>query len=506
MGHTRPQCLPLILAAITILSLTTPSSAAPEDTTADAVLGQTDFTSNGDNQGGNPSATTLSGNRGLFVDSTGRLWVADTSNNRVLSWPDADSFTNGQAADIVLGQIDFVSNQENKGNANPDATTLSGPRSVAVDANGNVYVADSGNKRILRYAPPVTSNQAAIQVFGQNDDFTTANQANGMNANAFNMGNPDGIAVDSSGHLYLADRFLHRVLVYLNPAGTDTQADIVLGQIDFTKAERNQDDNNPTPKQNSFSNPIGVGVDADGNVYVADEANNRVLRFEPPLLDNMNASRVYGQADFTGGTENNPTRGAGTMFGPVYVAVDPISGNLYVADAINNRMLEFEDPATDSIADRVFGQLGDFTTGTANQGGVSADSLSDVGGVAVDAEGHLYAGDRLNNRVLRYNIASGNGNGNGNGNDNGNDNGNANGNDNTNDNSNGNNNGNANGNENNNANDNTGDNTNDNNGGPGMDGAACGTCGEGAMMMAPLMLIGAGAFRNRRSARRRAKR
>lgn len=493
MGHIRTRSNPItVFAVLSILWIASTATAAPEDTTADAVLGQTDFTSNGDNQGGNPSATSLSGNRGLFVDSTGRLWVADSSNNRILSWPSAGSFTNGAAADIVLGQADFTSNQPNKGNANPDATTLTGPRSVAVDANGNVYVADSGNKRILRYAPPVASNQAAIQVFGQNDDFTTANQANGMNANAFNMGNPDGIAVDSNGNLYLADRFLHRVLVYLNPVGTDTQADIVLGQIDFTKAERNQDDNNPIPKQNSFNNPIGVGVDADGNVYVADEANNRVLRFEPPLTDNMNASRVYGQADFTGGTENNPTRGAGTMFGPVYVAVDPISGNLYVADAINNRVLEFEDPATDSIADRVFGQLGDFTTGTVNKGGVSADSLSDVGGVAVDANGNLYAGDRLNHRVLRYNIASGNGNGNDNGNSN----------DNSNDN---NNNGNANGNENNNANDNTGDNTNDNNGGPGMDGAACGTCGEGAMMTAPLMLLGAGAFR-RRTTRRRARR
>lgn len=507
-----------------------PARAEPENTTADAVLGQLDFTTNADNQGATPTAASLSGNRGLFVDATGRLWVADSGNNRVLSWPDAPAFMNGDPADIVLGQADFTSNQPNKGNASPDATTLADPRSVAVDADGRVYVADSGNKRILRYDPPIANNQQAVQVFGQNDDFTTANQANSMNANAFNMGNPDGIAVDAAGNLYLADRFLHRVFVYLAPATTDTQADIVLGQIDFTKVERNQNDNNPVPGQNTFNNPIGVGVDAAGNVYVADEGNHRVLRFEPPLLDNMNAARVYGQADFTGGNSNTPARSATTMNGPVYAAVDPVSGNLFVADAINNRVLEFEDPANDSTADRVFGQLGDFTTGTPNTGGVSADSLSDMAGVAVDAEGNLYVGDRLNHRVLRFDIAvdNGNNNGNANGNVNGNDNGAANGNDNgdddnDNDNANGGNT-NANGNANGNVNANGGANTNangdddddddDDNGNDNADDDGdddddlapmmpCGICGPGIPFTAPLMLAGAGLIRRQSRPRSR---
>lgn len=464
-----------VLTLLVIGTCTAVASATPEDTTADAVLGQADFVSNTANQGAAASATGLNGNRGLFVDSTGRLWVADTSNNRVVSWPDAASFNDNDPADIVLGQVDLTGDQDNKGNAAPDATSLSGPRSVVVDADGRVYVADSGNKRILRYDPPITSNQAAIQVFGQGGDFTKNDQANSMNANAFNMGNPDGIGVDADGNIYLADRFLHRVFVYLDPVGTDTQADIVIGQIDFTHVERNQNDGAPTPGQNTLNNPIAVTVDADGNVYVADEGNSRVLRFEPPLSDNMNASRVYGQANFTGGNANDPSISATSMNGPVGVAVDPVSGNLYVADAINDRVLEFEDPATDSTADRVFGQDGDFTTDVNNKGGVSADSLFDVAGVALDAEGNLFAGDRLNNRVLRYNIAVNNGNNNGN--QNNNDNGNSN--SNSNDNANGN-----------------GDNTNENGNG-GADGLMCGTCGDGAMMAAPLMMMGGGLIRRR---------
>lgn len=482
----------LAVAFCVVCASVAPAWAVPEDTTADAVIGQQDFAGSSANQGNaNGIAAGLNGNRGLFVDTTGRLWVADTSNNRVLSWPDSAAFANGDEADLVLGQADFTGIQDNRGNAAPDASTLSGPRSVAVDADGRVYVADSSNKRVLRYDPPITNGMAADAVYGQGGDFTTNTQANSANANAFNMGNPDGIAVDAGGNLYLADRFLHRVFVYLDPATTDDQADIVLGQPDFTQVQRNQDDNNPVPAANTLSNPIGVGVDADGNVYVADESNNRVLRFEPPLTDNMNASRVYGQADFSGADANQPSRSATTMNGPVYVAVDPVSGNLYVADAINMRVLEFETPATDSTADRVFGQDGDFTTGVTNKGGVSADSINDVAGVACDAEGNLYVGDRLNSRVLRYNIAADNGNGNTNDNDN----------DNNNDNGNSNDNDNSNANDNENDND---DNTNDNTDDPagGNDGL-CGVCGDGGMMMSPLMM--AAFFAMRMTTQRRRK-
>lgn len=448
--------------------------AAPEDTTADAVVGQSDFSSNNPNQGNaTPTEFTINECRGLIVDPvSGRLFVADTLNNRVVSWPDADAFMNGDAADLVFGQADFTGNMGNRGGVNPTDNTLFGPRSVAVDSAGRLYIADSLNIRILRFDPPFTNGMSAVQVFGQGGDFTTNNQANAANADANNLGNPDGIAIDADDNLYLADRFLHRVFVYLDPVNTDTTADIVIGQPDFTSVERNQNDATPTPQQNTLNNPIGVGLDAAGNLYVADEGNNRVLLFETPLANNQNATRVYGQADFTGGTANDPAISATSMNGPVYVAIDPVSGNLFVADAINNRVLEFADPRNDSTADRVFGQNGDFTTNTANNGGVSADSLSDVGGVAVDSDGNLYAGDRLNHRVLRYDAAEPDpGNGNNNDNDN----------DNTGDSD----------------NDNDADNGNDNTGGGDMTpDMPCGNCGQGGMMVMPL--IGACCYRRRR--------
>jgi uncharacterized repeat protein (TIGR01451 family) len=380
------------------------ASASPSDTTADAVLGQPGLNTNGINAGG-VSASSLQEPRGLALNTQSpRLFVADSGNNRVLSWPNPAAFSNNQAADVILGQPNAVSILENVGSLTPSAKTMANPRSVAVDSAGRLYVADSGNKRVLRFDPPFSTNQAAVQVFGQNGDFTKNDQATQLNPTADNLGNPDGIAVDTQDNLYIADRFLHRVSIYLAPAtSNNTTADLVIGQPNLTSAALNQ--NAPLPAANTLAMPIAVGLDSANNLYVADEGNNRVLLFLAPLSNNKNAVRVYGQPNFSQSISNNPTRSATTLSGPVGVAIDPATGNLFVADALNNRILEYTDPQNDSTADRVFGQFDAFTTGTVNLGGVSAGSLSDVAGVVLGTSGTLYASDRLNQRVLRYNAA-----------------------------------------------------------------------------------------------------
>jgi secreted PhoX family phosphatase len=127
-----------------------------------------------------------------------------------------------------------------------------------------------------------------------------------------------------------------------------------------------------------------------------------VLEYTAPLSTGMAASRVFGQAgSFTTAVPNNGGVSANSLSDPCGLVVDT-QGNLYVADYFNSRVLEYDTPLTDDVtADRVFGQP-DFTSRTSNNGGISANSLSFPQGVAVDVQGNLIVADSNNQRVLEY--------------------------------------------------------------------------------------------------------
>src|SRR5271169_6807980 len=134
--------------------------------------------------------------------------------------------------------------------------------------------------------------------------------------------------------------------------------------------------------------PVGVAVDSHGNLYVSDESDNRVLEFNTPLIDGTTAEMVFGQGGvFTSNGVNNGGVSASSLNGPEEIAADSISGDLYIADTGNNRVLEYNAPLTNSTANTVFGQAGSFTSNSANNGGVGANSLSGPSSVAVDGSG-----------------------------------------------------------------------------------------------------------------------
>lgn len=127
----------LLVALLASTALFAPAvvRAATLDTTADAVLGQASFTTT--SAGTTASAFAASfGPNAFAVDRSGRLFVADAYNNRVLSWPSAAAFTNGQAADLVIGQLDFTTGTPNTGGIS--AATLFTPFGVAIDVAGNL--------------------------------------------------------------------------------------------------------------------------------------------------------------------------------------------------------------------------------------------------------------------------------------------------------------------------------------------------------------------------------
>jgi len=296
---------------------------------------------------------------------------------------------------------------------------------VAVDADGNVYVADLSNNRVTEYDDPFTALTTdgqsagfiARRVFGQVDFASAAcNQSNGGfgSATAATLCGPRAVAIDNDQRLYVADSGNSRVLGYYRPLEQPV-ANIVIGQLDFLSYKCNM---GGAPSASSLCLPAGVAADGSGNLYVGDQNNNRVLEYDAPRNSGQPAHLVFGQSDLTSNQAGGCGAGSASASGlclPAGVALDS-GDNLYVADSGNNRVLEYLSPLApgggspgtpgsegDTTADLVFGQQGNFSTTGRNEGGLSAESLAAPAGVAVDDAGGVFIADTGNNRVLEYN-------------------------------------------------------------------------------------------------------
>jgi sugar lactone lactonase YvrE len=376
---------------------------------------------------------------GIAVDATSQpphrhLYVADTANNRVLGWRDVTSFGAAMPANIVLGQPDLFSFKCNNGVAATDvgglgADSLCGPARMAVDQAGNLYVADSGNNRVMVYNTPFNAasgepgagDATADFVYGQGGVFTTRS-CNPSGANATTLCNPSAVALDAAGNIYVADAGNSRVLEFAkagNPPGaSDAIASRSYGQgavADFSDTKcADGVAGDPTPSDHAMCGPGGVAIDASGSLLVADSGNNRVIEIDAPLAGTQKASRVFGQAgDFTLSKCNRGSYlpDASTLCAPAGLMLD-VTGNLWVADANNNRVLEYAAPfSSDTAAAMVLGQgaASSFTTSGCDGGiaigdvfGLGADSLCAPAAVSLDANIDLYVADTQNNRAMVY--------------------------------------------------------------------------------------------------------
>jgi len=329
---------------------------------------------------------------------TSQVIVADDDNNRVLIY--SLPLTTGQAADVVLGQGGFTTATNGV-----TAATLSAPGTIAMDRAGNLYVAEDGNCRVTQFQPPFSTGMSASVVFGQ-PNLTTGNCAAATSAsslgNALGLDQVFGVAVDRFGNLWVADSGSSRVLEYQQPFSNGMAATLAIGQANLTSGSANQ--GGAAPTSSTLSDPAYPVFDRAGNLWIADFLNNRLLGFKPPFATGMAASVVLGQADFVHGSANQGGAVANNTFhGGDGLAFDQ-EGNMWVPDGFNHRILEFVPPFTTNMqASLVLGQV-DFVRGSANQGNAAPTSatLDFPHQVVFDSSGNLYVTDAGNDRVLVF--------------------------------------------------------------------------------------------------------
>jgi hypothetical protein len=246
---------------------------------------------------------------------------------------------------------------------------------VAVDAAGNVYVADRLNNAIRKIAPSGT-NWIVTTIAGG-----TAGAGDGTNTDA-QFFSPTGIAVDSGTNLYVADQFNYTIRK-LVPAGTNWVVSTIAGR------SRSSGTNDGVNTNAQFFNPTGLAVDNAGNIFVADEFNNAIRKITPSGT-NWIVSTIAGG---TNGSADGTNSAAG-FYDPAGVAVDT-NGRVFVADQFNNTIRLLTPSGTNWVVTTIAGEL---SAGANNGTGTNAQFNAPVG-IALDPNNNVYVVDSFNSAV-----------------------------------------------------------------------------------------------------------
>ena len=304
--------------------------------------------------GGAPTNGQLGYPTGIAADSSGNLYIADQLNQRVrkVSGGIITTFAGGGAS---LGD-----------GGNPNAAQLLQPEAVAVDASGNVYIADTGSSRVRKISGNVITTVAGNGAAGFSGD--------GGPASSAQIGWPVSLAVDTNGNLYIADQFSNRVRVISTAGVISTFAGGGASTSDGIIATGAQ------------ISPVGVAVDSANNVYIADSLNRKVRKVVGGIINTVGGT---GAATFSG--DGGQAINAGMS--PVAVRVDS-AGNVYTVDLFNSRIRKISTSGviTTIAGNGQFGFSGDGGAPTNAQFYLPED-------IALDSSGNIYIADTGNNRI-----------------------------------------------------------------------------------------------------------
>ncbi|MGC9946202.1 MAG: hypothetical protein ABSF64_07510 [Bryobacteraceae bacterium] len=331
----------------------------------DAATGElTRFAGNGTAgySGDNGPATSAELNvvMGVAADAAGNVYIADTQNNRIRK------VSNGVITTIAgNGFPGYL------GDGGPATSArLNQPFGVAVDAPGNVYIADSEN-----YVVRKVSNGAISTFAGNGTNPALFSGDNGPAVNAV-LGLPFNVAADVSGNVYIVAGGVVRKV----SKGVITTFAGVYGATGYTG------DNGPATSA-TFDYPASVAVDASGNVYIADMDNNAIRKVSKGVVTTFAGDGTKGYSG-----DNGPPAGA-ELNGPTGVAVDAL-GNVYIADSGNARIRKVSNGAIATLAGGASVSFGD-------NGPATGAALYQPRGAAVDASGNVYIVDAFDNAIRK---------------------------------------------------------------------------------------------------------
>jgi uncharacterized protein (TIGR03437 family) len=310
--------------------------------------------------GGAASRAGLNGPTGVALDAGGTLYIADSGNERIRRVTPAGTIST-VAGNGVAG---FA------GDRGPaTAAQLNNPVSVAVDASGNLYIADRSNNRVRRVTPAgAIESIAGTGVAGYSGDNLSATMAQ-LNA-------PAGVALDAAGNLYVSENWRLR---RITPAG------IILSVAGGSTFGFGGDGGPAISAQ--LDAPQGIAFDQVGNLYLADQANHRVRRITPAGIINT----VAGGGDLGDGGPATAAR----FYYPRALAADQ-AGNVYLVDNNGRRVRRFTPEG------QMWTVAGDGIGGNSGDGGPATTArFQNPFAIAIDSAGNLHIADAGGQRIRK---------------------------------------------------------------------------------------------------------
>jgi sugar lactone lactonase YvrE len=361
-GGVRATLIPLTtLIACSICVAANLTGGASTDLIIQTVAGTGVPGFSGD--GGPASEARLDSPAAVAIDGSGNLYIADVRNHRIRRVD-----TEGTISTVAgNGAAGFG------GDGGPAVQAqLNQPLGVAVDGQGNLYIADTLNNRIRK----VDADGAISTVAGNGSEGFGGDGGRAVDAK---LSRPVGLIVDAEGTLFIADVFNNRI----RKVDTDGTISTVAGDGEAGF----KGDGGPAIAA-QLNRPRDVAVDGDGNVYIADTDNTRIRKVTPDGIISTVAGN--GRVDFSG--DGGPAREASLNI-PRSVAAD-VTGRILIADMSNNRIrqVDLEGIITTVAGNGVAGFNGD--------GGLAIEaSLSLPRGVRLGRSGAIFIADLDNHRV-----------------------------------------------------------------------------------------------------------